>query len=285
MPSNQAIDAAIAPPRVIMFTPGLDRERFQKATRSGADRCLIDLEDSVPLASKAVARERGIETLNEGTSACLVAMRINEIRSREFLHDMRALLACPATPAMVLLPMVRGADEIDIVRALFSDLDKHPLLFALIETPDAVENVDAIAARSDGLLFGAADLAALLGTQISWENMLYPRQRIAMAAARYGIAAIDTPCYDLSGPDLLVRECNGAKSLGFRGKAAVHPHQVSTIRELFSPSALERERATAIVDASDGNGGAIGKVDGQMIGPPFVKWAQKKLLEAQSQPR
>lgn len=266
-------------PRSVMFTSALEAERFQKAKLSGADICLIDLEDSVPGNKKALARTTCLETLRTGSRDCAAAVRINEIRSGQFLNDMLALIDCEITPEMILLPMIRNCDEVGIVRALFAESGKHPMIFALIETPDAVRKVDAIAAQSDGLVFGSADFAALLGAEISWENMLYPRQKIAIAAARYGIAAIDTPCYDLAGPDLLVRECMGSKNLGFHGKAAVHPSQVATIKQIFTRSKAEENRAIAILEANDRNGGAINKIDGQMIGPPFVKWANKILRE------
>ncbi|MBB3118017.1 HpcH/HpaI aldolase/citrate lyase family protein [Pseudoduganella violacea] len=268
-----------APPRAVMFLSALKAEHFDKVKRSGADICLIDLEDAVPCAHKALARARCLEALQLHGASCRFAVRINELRSREFLSDMQALLDCAMTPHMVLLPMVETAAEIDIVRALFGAQDKFPLLFALIETLNGLHQVDAIAARADGLLFGAADFAALLGTDISWENMLHARQQIGLAAARHGIVAIDTPCFDLAGPELLQRECRGARALGFHGKAAVHPQQVEIIRALFTPSQEEQARARAIVAADALHGGAIATVDGQMIGPPFVKRAKRLLRE------
>ena len=53
MTSNDALAQA----RSLLFVPGNRPERFQKAARSGADAIILDLEDSVPPADKAAARE------------------------------------------------------------------------------------------------------------------------------------------------------------------------------------------------------------------------------------
>ena len=48
---------SIAEARSFLFVPGNRPERFEKALASGADAVVLDLEDSVPLGEKPMARE------------------------------------------------------------------------------------------------------------------------------------------------------------------------------------------------------------------------------------
>ena len=47
--------------RSLLFVPGDRPERIEKAARSGADRVIIDLEDSVVPENKALARKAAID--------------------------------------------------------------------------------------------------------------------------------------------------------------------------------------------------------------------------------
>lgn len=66
------------------------------------------------------------------------------------------------------------------------------LLILQIETPESLENLDAIAATPgvDGLFIGQGDLALRLGVPLDWSHprMIEAQQRVADAAGRHGIA-------------------------------------------------------------------------------------------------
>ncbi|UZE36373.1 CoA ester lyase [Pseudomonas sp. B21-059] len=271
-------------PRSILYTPAFNLERLQGAREAGADVCLIDLEDSVPPARKALAREHCLQLLKAPASASRVAVRINELRSPQGLLDLEAFIRHGVAPDIVMLTMVRDACELEIVRAQLSEL-KHPVeLYVTVETLEAIDAIDPIASQCSGLVFGSADFAAELGVEIGWENMLYARQRIANAAARYDIAAIDTACYHLDDPQLLLQESRAVKALGFHGKAIVHPRQLATVMEVFSPSPGELERAREILRRAEHSQGEIFTLDGDMIGPPFIKKARKLLNNFTQEP-
>lgn len=264
-------------PRSILYTPAFNLERLMGARKSGADVCLIDLEDSVPPAKKDQARELCLQLLKETTSSSRVAVRVNELRSPHGLRDLGAFINQGLAPDIVMMTMVRDACEIEIVRSLLSSLDREVQLYVTVETMEAIDNIDDIASRCSGLVFGSADFAADLGVDIGWDNMLYARQRIANAAARYDIAAIDTACYHLDDLELLRQESESVKALGFHGKAIVHPRQLATVTDVFTPSAEELERAREILHRSKHSNGEIFTLDGDMIGPPFIKKARKLL--------
>jgi 2-keto-3-deoxy-L-rhamnonate aldolase RhmA len=70
--------------------------------------------------------------------------------------------------------------------------DAETFLMVQIETPEAVANVDRIAATPgiDGLFIGPGDLSLRLGCPLDWKNpkMLEAQAAVAGAAARHGIA-------------------------------------------------------------------------------------------------
>ncbi|MCS3404397.1 CoA ester lyase [Pantoea sp. B566] len=264
-------------PRSILYTPGYNLERLVKARESGADVCLIDLEDSVPLSKKALARKNCLHILSSHPHKSKVAVRINELRSPEGLLDINVLIESTVIPDILVMTMIRDASEIEIVRSLLNTKNKPFILYVTIETLEAIDDIDRIAMQCDGLVFGSADFAAELGVEIAWENMLYVRQRIANAAARHNIAAIDTACYHLDNQELLLEESIAVKALGFHGKAIVHPKQLSTVMKVFSPSIKEIERAKEILRLAKDSKGEIFTFEGDMIGPPFIKKARKLL--------
>ena len=74
----------------LLFVPGNRPDRFAGALDSGADAVCIDLEDSVPAADKARAREAAIGAIVEDMSGRLV-LRCNSIGSIEGVQDLGAI--------------------------------------------------------------------------------------------------------------------------------------------------------------------------------------------------
>jgi citrate lyase beta subunit len=83
---------------------------------------------------------------------------------------------------------------------------------------------------------------------MAWEPLLYARSRVVHAAALARIEVIDSPFPDVGDLAGLRAACGQVKALGMTGKAAKHASQVATIREAFTPTAEEIERATQIVE-------------------------------------
>lgn len=69
--------------------------------------------------------------------------------------------------------------------------------------------------------------------------------------------------------------------MGFTGRLAIHPDQVSVINEAFSPDAAEVAHAQRVVDAFAASPG-IGVVglDGMMLDMPHLKQARRVLAVA-----
>ncbi|MEH0590081.1 aldolase/citrate lyase family protein, partial [Streptomyces sp. B21-106] len=141
-------------------------------------------------------------------------------------------------PGIVLVPKVESARDIEVVAGAL-DTDQHaPVIYALIETPRAIDWLPTIvtADRLGGLLFGAADYAALTGCARTWEALLYARSAVANNAGTACIPAIDSPYFDVRDLEGLRREAERARALGFQGKGAVHPRRIPVITQAFTPS-------------------------------------------------
>jgi citrate lyase subunit beta/citryl-CoA lyase/(S)-citramalyl-CoA lyase len=235
-------------------------------------RILVDLEDSVAAAHKEAARAAAEAYFTAaGEVGCQLALRINSPASADGLQDLLAASAYCRRPAMVLVPKVESARDIEIVAGALDGDDYTPELYAVIETPRGIGKLASIAQapRLGGLVFGAADYALQTGTGLRWAPLAFARSALVNAAGSAGLPAIDSPYFDVRDLEGLRREARLAKALGFCGKVAVHPRQVPVINAAFLPSEQEIDRARAIVAAGQSTGMDVAAIDGQMVGAPF----------------
>jgi citrate lyase subunit beta/citryl-CoA lyase/(S)-citramalyl-CoA lyase len=270
-----------APAGVWLITPGHTPARFTSAHTAGADVALVDLEDSVPAAAKPTARTtaRAFFSQPHTPASCALGIRINAPTTREAIQDLAALADYPDPPTIVLIPKVETPRDLDLVAAALDTPGHRPLLYGLIETPQAVQNLPEIV-RSDhlsGLLFGTADYARSIGSTQTWEPMLYARSALVTHAAAAGIPVIDSPYFNLDDQDGLHTEARRVRDLGFRGKSCVHPRQVATVADVFRPTPEQIAHARAIVAAAADAAGGIVRIGHQMIGPPMVQAARDLL--------
>ncbi|MEV0729626.1 aldolase/citrate lyase family protein [Polymorphospora sp. NPDC050346] len=261
-------------PRSILYTPALSLDRVVKAWNYDADVHLIDLEDSVPPAEKPAARTVCRDALEKAPKPANIAVRMNELRGVAAVQDLVMLTESRVRPGIVMMTMVTDAAEIEVVRRILASADAHPEIYVTVETVEAVVDIDPIARAADGLVLGSADLAATLGVEITWEAMLAARQAMALACARYGIACIDTANFRLTEPAVLAEETARIRTLGFHGKATVHPSELAVINQALRPNPDDLRLARRVTQAVGAAGGGIAVLDGNMVGPPFARMAR-----------
>ncbi|KXK63663.1 aldolase [Micromonospora rosaria] len=268
--------------RSMLCTPATATHRYAACHHSGADICLVDLEDSVPAPAKAEARVRATAFFTgESAAGRRCAVRVNVLTDPDGMRDLLALREYPVTPAIVLVPKVESPRDVEIVARLLGPVRPDLELFAVIETPRGVENAAAIAATSPrprALIFGSADYASALGIRLRWEPLVQARTRIVNAARASEVEAIDSPTFEVQDLAALRREAALAQDLGFSGKIALHPRQVAVINQVFSPDAESLEAARRVVAAGQRSGQGITTVDGVMVGRPFFE-ASRRLLD------
>ncbi|MDA1095156.1 MAG: CoA ester lyase [Acidobacteria bacterium] len=270
--------------RCVLFVPAVRPDRFAKALATGADAVCLDLEDGVSFAQKDEARDKALGLLAERTPGrAEVMLRINEPESDLGERDLSALLAAGVRPDSLMVPKVSGPESLATLdRRLAPRLADLPLIVQ-IETAAGLAAAETIATATPNvavLFFGAVDLSAELGCAIEWDALLYARSRVVAAAALVGVDAMDTPFMDVSAPDLLSDEARRVRHLGFTGKAAIHPTQVSIIQDAFSPDPAVVAWARRMVEAWEANKGGVLLVEGKLIERPVIASAQRILATA-----
>ena len=258
-----------------LFTPATKADRFGRAAEVHADALIIDLEDAVALSDKQKARTAALQYLEQPAGSRLpCALRINAPVTRTGIEDLHSLLESSAAPDYIILPKCDSPAFIRMVRTLLDQAAKKTEIIALIESAKGVEALPDIV-KSDvkpvGLLFGAADMAADLGAKTTWETLFFVRSRILQVAASAGVVVVDSPFFDIADLEGLKRETKAAEDLGFHGKAAIHPKQISIINEVFTPSAEEVARARQILTV---NQQGVGSVDHQMVDEAVARKAR-----------
>jgi citrate lyase subunit beta/citryl-CoA lyase len=138
------------------------------------------------------------------------------------------------------------------------------------------------------LTLGAVDLGVQLRLEPRPDGLeiLFARSKLVLDSAAAGIRApIDVAYLDTRDAEGLEAEALLARSLGFRGKACIHPAQVPIVNRVFTPSRQEVEQARRTIDAYE-RGVAEGRgaiaLDGRMIDRPVVERARTILAELDS---
>ena len=275
--------------RSFLFVPGDSERKLDKATGVGADALIVDLEDSVAAEGRPEAREIA-RTFLEGRDRAWV--RINPVGSDDARADLEAVM--PAAPDGIVLPKPRNADDVMRIAMKLDELeDRHGIdagrtriLPICTERPRALFALDSYVGatpRLAGLTWGAEDLSAALGARTNRDEAgnwlpLYElaRSLCLIAAAAAEVPAFDTVFTDYRDAEGLAGYASNAARDGFVGMLAIHPAQVETINEAFSPRAEDVERAERIVALFEANpgAGALG-LDGEMIDRPHLVQARR----------
>ena len=284
------------PRRALLFTPGNDRHKIEKAASLGVDSVVVDLEDGVAYNRKNEAREvvaDALQTVDFGETERLV--RMNPPMGRQYVHDIEA--TAQHCPDGYILPKVETAQQIKDVCARLDRVEaKHNWpqatirLLALIETARAVVNLREIAEsdpRLVALVFGAEDLAGDMGatrTPDGWE-VFYARSAVVLHAKAQGLQAIDTPYLHLENMVGLEAETEQALYMGFTGKLAIHPRQIAPIERIFTPTSEDIAQAHAIIaenEAHQDAGEGFFVLDGKIMDAPNVRAAEIVLARARA---
>jgi citrate lyase subunit beta/citryl-CoA lyase len=281
--------------RTRLYIPGNNPAMIQNASIFEADSLIFDLEDSIPISEKDAARHLVRNALQElDFSNFEVTVRINGIDTNNYLKDLEAIV--PAKPDGILVPKTETLANIKQIDKDISRIEKENNLPAkkiklmpIIESALGVLNVEQIAQapRVTAIGLGGQDLIADIGAKQSKDNRAldFIKTKIILACAANKIQAIDTVFVDINDPDGLYHSTIRAIEMGFQGKSIIHPSQIESVHEAFTPSDVEIEKAERIVKAYKESikvgTGAI-SLDGRMIDLPVVIQAEKVLLRAKA---
>ncbi|MGH3022566.1 MAG: HpcH/HpaI aldolase/citrate lyase family protein [Gaiellaceae bacterium] len=271
---------SLATARSLLFAPGNEERKLQKALVAGADLVVADLEDAVPAGEKEAARAVARRVLGDAATGSLVAVRVNGAGTVHWEADLEVVAG------LELDALVLSKATPEAVAALGAD---GPPVVAIVETALGVRQAYETAChpRVAALVLGAVDLGLELGLEprADGQEVLYARSRLVVDSAAAGIRSpFDLVHVDTRDDEGLEDEARLARSLGFRGKACIHPAQVEIVNRVFSPTNEERKRAARVVEAyeralADGRGAVA--LDGEMIDLPVVERARRVLAESE----
>jgi (S)-citramalyl-CoA lyase len=263
----------------LLFVPGSRPDRFAKAADSGADLVIIDLEDAVADTDKDSARDAALAYVAAGARDGW-AIRINGVKTLAGLSDLVALARADALPAVLAVPMVESAVELDIVAAALGE--RCPALLPLIETPKGLTQAMAIAghARVGALMLGGADFCGELGVPMNADALAHARGAIAAACAAARIIAVDVPFLALDDGDGLTAETHLSRRIGFAAKAAIHPAQVGAINAVMRPDAAAVAEAKAALAAYEDGGRRAIRYKGRMLEAPVIRMYEAVLARS-----
>ena len=271
--------------RSFIFTPGLNPEMFPKALASGADMVCIELEDGIAIKDKDEARKNTINALKnlKINNDVELVVRVNCQRTKPGLLDLEAFISSKLNVKALMLPKVKTPDEITFIDDLLTDCNMDTDLHVIMETNEALENIYDIAHASKrivALYFGGVDMAAELRVPNSYENLIYARSKLVHAGASVGIDVIDVPYLDLEDMDGMKKEAELVRNLGFTGKGSIHPKQINTLNEVFTPSKEEIIKAKRIIDQFNASDTGLVVIDGKLIEKPVLREMKRRILVA-----
>ncbi len=266
--------------RSILFTPATRLQWLEKALAAAPDWVALDLEDGVGASDKDDAR-RALTAFSESGMGGLsgrLAVRINAPDTPAGIRDLAALLDWPVWPGVLILPKVDAAAQVRQVARLFSGGKSPPTLLLSLETAAGIADAVAIArAAPDRAVigYGSADHMAETGGSMTEGALAYGRAQVINAAATVGCPALDGVWLDYNDQSGLRTEAQLAKSMGFVGKIAIHPKQIATINEVFSPTLEEIETAREMLAAAQAAGGGAFAFKGKMVDAPVLARAKR----------
>jgi len=288
------------PCRTLISVPGNKAKMHAKAATSNVDVIMLDLEDSVPADEKEVARKTVVDSLlSLDFNTKRAALRINSLDTPFAYKDLIQVVETAGDRIeTVVVPKVNHEADIHFTSRMLDGIEmalgqkSRIRIQACIETTQGLARINEIAsadARLSSLSFGIADYQASIGAALvsisghgENEEEVYPGHRwhfqlsrMVMAAKANGLIALDAPFGNFRDDEGLKKSAALAKALGCDGKWVIHPDQIDTVNQVFTPPAEEIQRARRILDAADDRSRGAVAVDGRMVDQATIRIARR----------
>lgn len=279
--------------RSLMFVPAHNKKLLDSSVRRDADVLLLDIEDSVPVQDKQVARDNIKEFVKrKDLNGKLIFPRVNDRESGELLRDLYQLTIEGVTGFMY--PKATKGEDIYFVGKLLETIEyeKHiPVgtfkLIPLIETAGSIVNIKDICTASQrvcAVTFGCEDYVTDLRGKHDPDgnSIFFARNKIVNAARATGVIPIDTVHIKVHDLEDLEKNLKVAKNLGFEGMLILNPKELPLCHQYFSPSEDEVAWAKEMVQLADeavSEGKGVAVKEGKFIGPPMVKMARNIMVK------
>lgn len=279
------------PRRSALYMPGANDKALEKAKSLPTDCIIFDTEDSVAPDMKATAREKVAAAVTSGEYGNReLTIRVNSIETEWHSDDLRS--AAEAGPSGIVVPKIDSAADVAAVEKVLESVPSasNTSIWAMLETPTAIENAVEIATSSERLtvlIMGTNDLAKELRASLvpGRAPLLWGLGRAVNAARFANKAILDGVYNDVRNPQGFAAECAQGAEMGFDGKTIIHPTQVEPSNDAFAPSADELEYSARVIEAFEigvAEGKGVVTVDGKMIENLHVDNARRALAMAEA---
>jgi citrate lyase subunit beta/citryl-CoA lyase len=286
------------PRRSCLSVPGSSERFLEKAPNVAADMTFLDLEDSVAPLEKESARAKVVDAIkNHDWGERVMCVRVNAWDTKWTYGDVVEVVGNAGDRLEeVMLPKTQSAAEVVALDLLLTQVEAnaglpagHIGIEAQIETTRGLINVEEICAASprlETIVFGPADFAASMEMPVLTGGVSIPEypgdhfhyvfSKILMAGRANSLQVIDGPFLKIRELDALREYCMRTRTLGYDGKWALNPDQVTVLNEVFSPTQEQYDRALAILAAyreatEDERKGAV------MFGDEMIDEASRKM--------
>jgi citrate lyase subunit beta/citryl-CoA lyase len=259
------------PRRSCLSVPGSSEKMMAKAPGLGSDMVFLDLEDATAPLEKVGARAKVVDAIkNLDWAEKVLCVRVNAWDTKWTYGDVIDVVGNAGERLdEIMLPKVQSAAEVIALDLLLTQVEinaglpvRHIGIEAQIETARGLINVEEICAASprvETVILGPVDFSASMempslagGLQIPeypGDYFHYVFMKILMAGRANGLQVIDGPYVKVRDPEGFRDFSRRTQILGFDGKWALHPDQVTILNEVFSPTQEQFDRAWAILDA------------------------------------
>lgn len=257
--------------RSFHFIPADNHKFLKKSKGINADILIYDLEDAVSNTNKSLARDN-ISNLNPQTDNAFI--RVNSFDSNWIEEDLK-LIKNLSNKVGVVLPKTQSINDITSIKTrLEREVKVIPLIEDFISLAECVQILKHPMIFAAGL--GVEDLLSSLpytndNLDLLIDNLRFELIKYSQAC---GIIPIDVISTETNNMKKFQSECLKSRSMGFTSKFSIHPNQLETINNTFSPNEEELKWANNILNHSrDENSGYKMHPDGILTTPPKIKKA------------
>ena len=278
--------------RSILCVPANRQSMVEKSSQYESDQVIFDLEDAVVQSDKAAARKLLSEFFHNNEVSTKTSIRVNEIASPESGNDLDLLAGLDQRKLWsVIIPKVDSSESIARWVKLLPPSIK---IEAQIESAMGLISASEIAAHPQviSLAFGPVDFMHSIGMPSSEPGipessvagaLQWPLLQIVIAAHAHGKLAYDGPFLKIKDQQEFIKSAEISRAIGADGKWLIHPNQIASCNEIFSPSDEEIQNAKRVINVFQSSSGAA-SLDGLMIDEASKKLAEQ-ILERSTQIR
>ena len=210
--------------RSVLFVPGHEEKKIQKAYTLDADVVVIDLESTVPEDQKENAKKI-IQDCKVNKQKTYI--RINSNNDLDFVTKEKFI--------GIFLPFTESKVQLSNIDKILKSNEKiNTDIIPIIESEKGLKNLKEICEfkeRIKVISFGSHDLAKSINLKVSDdEKEILSYRKLIVSHSKNPIDTSYLNFKDLIGFE---KSCNLAKSIGFGGKACIHPGQIEISNKIF----------------------------------------------------